>query len=423
MKRTISGMVGKGSINHNERKFLAENVDGTRTKDNVILINDDIKDVYHELFDDALERYNAKQTRKDRKIEDYYGHIRQGKQENLFHEVIFQIGNKDDMAVGTDEGMLAKKMLCEFMENFQKRNPNLKVFSAHIHMDEATPHLHIDFVPFTTESKRGLDTRVSLKKALESRGFKSKAKSDTEWNQWIESEKMEVAKVMKRHGIEWHKKDTHRKHLSVLDFKKEERTKEVEILDEKIQDMTEAVQDYAEQIEQNSDAVGESEKEKKKAELAEKKAVEKKEKAERQLKQIAPYVNNVKAYAIEFCRPPDELLPEATTFETGKNYREKKAMRVVGKIRDVVVSLYSKYIELKRKYEQLQARYESQSDAIQRYRSRVDYLEEKSQDLEYLKNTIGSARAEDMIASAKYTEQQAIAERKMNKKKSRGYEL
>lgn len=423
MKRTISGMVGKGSINHNERKFLAENVDGTRTKDNVILVNEDIKAVYHELFDDALERYNAKQTRKDRKIEDYYEHIRQGKQENLFHEVIFQIGNKDDMAVGTEEGILAKEMLCEFMQNFQKRNPNLKVFSAHIHMDEATPHLHIDFVPFTTESKRGLDTRVSLKKALESRGFKSKAKSDTEWNQWIESEKMEVAKVMERHGIEWEKKDTHREHLSVLDFKKEERTKEVEILDEKIQDMTDAVQDYAEQIEQNCAAVGESEKEKRKAELAEKKAVEKKEKAERQLKQIAPYVNNVKAYAIEFCRPPEELLPEATKFETGKNYREKKAMRVVRKIRDVVVSLYSKFYDLEKKYEQLKSRYASQSDTIQRYRGQVNYLEEKYQDLEYLKNAIGPDRAEDMIARAKYMEQQAIAERKMHKKKSRGYEL
>lgn len=273
--------------------------------------------------------------------------------------MIFQIGNKVDMAVGSDEGMLAKEVLCEFMQDFQKRNLNLKVFSAHIHMDEATPHLHIDFVPFTTESKRGLDTRVSLKKTLESRGFKSKAKSDTEWNQWIESEKMEVAKVMERHGIEWGKKDTHREHLSVLDFKKEERTKEVEILDEKIQNMTEDVQDYAKQIEQNSAAVGTSEEERRKAELAEKKAVERKEKAEKQLKQIVPYVNNVKAYAIEYCRPPDELLLEATTFETGKNYREKKVMRVVGKIRDVLVSLYSKYIELKRKYEQLQTRYSS----------------------------------------------------------------
>lgn len=63
-------------------------------------------------------------------------------------------------------------MLDEYYQGFQERNTNLRVFSAHLHMDEATPHLHIDFVPFTTGSKRGLDTRVSLKQALAAQGFK-----------------------------------------------------------------------------------------------------------------------------------------------------------------------------------------------------------------------------------------------------------
>ncbi len=75
------------------------------------------------------------------------------------------------------------------MHDFEKRNPNLRVFSAHLHMDEATPHLHIDFIPFTTNSKRGLETRVSLKKALEAQGFIGGSRSDTEWNQWVASEK------------------------------------------------------------------------------------------------------------------------------------------------------------------------------------------------------------------------------------------
>ena len=122
------------------------------------------------MFDEALERYNAKQKRKDRVIDDYYEKIRQGKQEKLFHEVIFQIGNKDDMNAKSEEGLLAKKILTEFMDEFQARNPNLYVLSAHLHMDEETPHLHIDFVPYITGSKRGLDTRVSLKICIGCRG-------------------------------------------------------------------------------------------------------------------------------------------------------------------------------------------------------------------------------------------------------------
>ena len=145
LKRTISFMTGKGSVNHNSRKFHAKNTDPQRSHWNVEYCNQDIREVYHELFDGALERYNAKQTRKDRKIEDYYEKIRSGKQEKPFHEIILQIGNKDDMGAKTAEGQMAAKILDEYMKGFQERNPTLRVFSAHLHMDEATPHLHIDF--------------------------------------------------------------------------------------------------------------------------------------------------------------------------------------------------------------------------------------------------------------------------------------
>ena len=189
MKRTISVMIGKGSVKHNNRDFTAENVDAKRTQNNIVYCNENIKSVYHQLFDEALEKYNSKQTRKDRMINDYYEKIRTGKQEKLFHEVILQIGNKEDMYADSENGQLAKAVLDKYMKNFQERNPNLKVFSAHLHMDEATPHLHIDFIPFTTGSKRGLETRVSLKKALEAQGFRGGTKSNTEWNQWVEAEK------------------------------------------------------------------------------------------------------------------------------------------------------------------------------------------------------------------------------------------
>ena len=203
MKRTISEMVGKGSITHNNRDFIAENVDGERTKNNITYCNEKIQDVYHELFDEALQKYNEKQTRSDRVIADYYEKIRTGKQEKPFHEIILQIGDKDTMGAETENGELAKKILDRYMHDFEKRNPNLRVFSAHLHMDEATPHLHIDFIPFTTNSKRGLETRVSLKKALEAQGFIGGSRSDTEWNQWVASEKEVLSQIMLEHGIEW----------------------------------------------------------------------------------------------------------------------------------------------------------------------------------------------------------------------------
>ncbi len=234
MERTISGMVGKGSLSHNNRDFFADNVDPSRSGNNVTYCHESLRKTYDKLFGEALERYNAKQKRADRRIDNYYEHIRNGKQEKLFQEAIFQIGNCKDTAVGTPEGELTKKILNEFMQDFPERNPNLCVFSAHLHMDEATPHLHIDFVPFVTGSSRGLDIRVSMKKALEAQGFKGGTREDTELNQWINSEKEVISQIMERHGIEWENLGTHNEHLSVLEKKKEFRVQEIQELDRKL---------------------------------------------------------------------------------------------------------------------------------------------------------------------------------------------
>ncbi len=192
--------------------------------------------MYHELFDEAQQRYNSKQKCKDRKIDNYYEKIRTSKQEKLYYEIIVQIGNRDDTNAKSVDGIIAKHTLEDYMKDFEKRNPNLRVFGAYLHMDEETPHLHIDFVPFVTGSKRGMDTRVSLKAALDEQGFKGNSRGNTEWKQWVESEKMELEKVMERHGIQWLKKGTHEKHLSVLDFEKRERAKEVKQLEEQIKE-------------------------------------------------------------------------------------------------------------------------------------------------------------------------------------------
>ena len=234
MKRTISVMVGKGSVNHNSRKFHAKNTDLERTPLNISYCNESIREVYHSLFDEALERFNAKQTRSDRRIDDYYEKIRSGKQEKPFHEIILQIGNCDDTGATTEIGAQAREALNEYFSSFAERNPNLRVFSAHLHMDEATPHLHIDFVPFTTGSKRGLDTRVSLKQALAAQGFKGGSRQETEWSQWVQAEKEQLAAVMERYGFEWEHRGTHEKHLSVLDYEKKVRSEEVAQLDSQV---------------------------------------------------------------------------------------------------------------------------------------------------------------------------------------------
>ena len=310
MQRTISAMVGDGSVNHNSRKFKAANVDGERTHLNVDYCNENIKKVYHKLFDEALKKYNDKQTRSDRKIKNYYDKICNSKQEKPFHEIILQIGNKEDMGAESENGQLAKQVLDEYFRGFQERNLQLRVFSAHLHMDEATPHIHIDFVPFTTGSKRGLDTRVSLKQALAAQGFKGGTRSDTEWNQWVQSEKEQLAAVMERYGIEWEHKGTHEKHLSVLDYKKQEREKEVAVLGAKIEQKQVELESLSNRV-LNYD------------------------KAKDELSNLE----------FELDTAPKYQLPEPEKFMSAKAYKVKMAEPVVRKLKELVKTVLARCFE------------------------------------------------------------------------------
>ena len=383
MERTISGMMGKGSVNHNTRAFSAKNVDKERSKDNIEFCNRNIKEVYHELFDKALERYNAKQKRSDRKIDNYYEKIRQGKQEKLFHEVIFQIGNKDDMNAKSEEGELAKQILTKFMQEFQKRNPNLFVFSAHLHMDEETPHIHIDFVPFICNSKRGLDTRVSLKGALGEMGFKGGTRGATEWNRWIESEKKELAVVMERYGIEWQQKGTHNKHLSVLNYEKQEREKEVAELTEEKQQLEAGMKQLVQKQEE--------------LETDNEKLLLEQKKLEKELKKMASskvlLERNVRAYE------EDEKwqLLEAGTFMSAKSYRDNRAAPIVSELKKLIKGLTIQSINAIEKEKQLRAKVDKLTKDVTLYKGRLSYyyqkvseLEKKAEDLEYVKKCVGN---------------------------------
>ena len=369
MKRTISAMRGPGSLKHNRRAFTAENVDAERTRYNVVYKDEPIKQVYHELFDDALERYNSKQKRKDRCISDYYEHLRTGKQEKVFHELIVQIDDKDNTGVTTEDGQWAATILDEYMQDFEKRNPTLRVFGAFLHMDEATPHLHIDFIPYVSGWKgKGMDTKVSLKQALKALGFAGGTKKESELNQWINAEKEQLAAVMERHGIEWEKKDTHEEHLSVLDFKKKERAKEVAELDAVKQ---EKQTELAQIQQQTQEAKRECQKQTK------------------ELNEIAPILQGLESLSAQYSQRPEEWVPEAGTFETAKSYRDKKAIPLINKLVKILYSLHHKYWKVKNECAKFMERYADEREANQNLRQRIEMLQEENTRLKAVEHNFG----------------------------------
>lgn len=176
MERTISVTIGQGCLKHNNRVFIAENVDVARLDRNVIFLERDIRAVYHELFDDAVEEYNARQKRKDRKIQNYYEKIKSGRQERLFTEAIVQIGNMKDSNCAMEEADLVKGILTEYMQDFEERNPSLKVFNAVLHMDER----HHTFILTLFHFPKGINVECQrgylLKGAMKALGYRYRTK-------------------------------------------------------------------------------------------------------------------------------------------------------------------------------------------------------------------------------------------------------
>lgn len=230
-KFSISFTLGKAAsqhganIKHNNRKFTAANVDEKRIADNIIFKQQDVRDAYHQLFDQALQEYNAKQARRDRVISDYYLHMAESKREEAFYEIVVQFGDCETAPCGSERGEQAKQMLQSYMRDFQRRNANLFVFNAVLHMDEASPHLHIDFIPFYTKGrKNGLSKGVSMKAALIEQGFRPRSPKENQLVMWEFSERAEMERVLRVHGCERDDKDVHRKHLSVDEFKLQKET-------------------------------------------------------------------------------------------------------------------------------------------------------------------------------------------------------
>lgn len=208
-EHTLSITIGSGDIRHNNRLFKPSNVDHSRTPDNITLVKENIQDAYHRLFDDSVTKYNESQKRNDRKIKNYFDKIYRSKKEKPFYEFIVQVGNQNDQP----DQKKCKKILEEFNQMLQKDYPNMKIFNSVIHVDESTPHLHLDFIPIGEGYKKGLEKRVSMQKALQNLGFSNYADFRNELMQKFEE-------IAKKHEIE-RKRDVAigERHLTIQDYR------------------------------------------------------------------------------------------------------------------------------------------------------------------------------------------------------------
>ena len=217
---SISFRVDSGIIDHNNRSIIAKNVDASRISDNITYKQVELKKFYQQVFGAALAEYNAAQKRADKRIPDYYEHIKKSNKEKLFYEIIVEFGDLLSCGKSSGNWETAKQMLDDYMKDFEKRNPNLKVFNAVMHLDEATPHLHIDFVPVAHKTVRGLPLKNSMSGALREQGFSSSNRFQNEWVSWEEREQQKMTRILLAHGFSRDVKNDKHAYLPVDDYKK-----------------------------------------------------------------------------------------------------------------------------------------------------------------------------------------------------------
>ncbi len=292
------------------------------------------------------------------------------------------------MAVGTDEGDLAVKVLNGYVKDFQKRNPTLRVFSCYLHQDEATPHLHIDFIPYVTGWKgKGMDTRVSLKQALKSLGFQGGNKHDTELNQWINHEKEVLAEIAKQYGIEWEQKGTHEEHLDVYNFKKKERKKEVQKLEQEKESLTVENEELTAQIAESRVDIQALKDDKEQAIKAKQEAEQKAGNAEKELKsleerreQLQPIMDNVSKEIKEY-GTVKTLLPEAGTLERAVTYRDKKIKPLFIQLKNKVAAMVAQVKKLTKEVENWKGKYQKLKQKYNAIQSELNDMRKNNQEL------------------------------------------
>lgn len=225
----VSFSQNKGNLSHNERKFYTNNIDIDRSKDNLQFYSLSVEEAYKEYFGNAIDEYNRTQKRKDRlkSVDKYLFELRENEHkkgaEKPFYEIVVQIGDKNTCNIlnNKEQAENAKNVLIEYVKGWQDRNPNLMVFNATIHMDETTPHLHLDYIPVATGYKQGLKVRNSLSKALECQGLgKGVGRNDNASIRWQKQEREVIKDLAINHGFEIEEKGVDRPHLSVSEYKR-----------------------------------------------------------------------------------------------------------------------------------------------------------------------------------------------------------
>ena len=383
---------------HNDRSFNLENaehVDADRSKWNVYwdylqgynladengvrperqYLFDEVEYLYyHKQFGDSIDAQNERHE-KSRHAE-RIRNVRQIMEDSRTcpEETIYQLGTKD----GYEDPAVFVKVAAELFEVIQEKyGSHMQILDWALHMDEATPHLHIDFVPFTTGSKRGLDTRVSLKQALAKHGFKGGSRGDTEWSQWVQSEKEQLSAVMERHGIEWEHKGTHEKHLSVLDYKKQEREKEVVQLEGQILEKKEEFQILSDRVENYDKGI-----------------------------------ENLKTLEQVLDTSPEYQLPEPQGLMSAKTYKNKLAEPLVQKLKSLVKTAlircfeaYDSYYRLNITNSNLHRENERLTKTNEKLAGENENLRAENKNYKLLKKAFGSKQMDSLLEQAKAVQQ------------------
>ena len=280
---SISMPQGRGNRQHNLRNYgegkMPSNVNASRTEQNIVWKDETTAHAYHRIFDDAVSEYNAKQKRKDRQIKDYRTHILNSKNgEKEFYEDVLQWGKQEDFIEHPEWREIAKECLLEYIEGFEERNPGLELIGAYIHMDEASPHMHFDYIPVATGYKTGVQKRNSLDRAMrnliavrtgseysprpDEKDASGKC-TDNATKQWKEMERAHFKKICIRRGlvVDGEVKTPERDSLSVLEYKAEMRKQEIQKLETQEKELRGTLRNLQSLIKQAEEKLEEAKKE------------------------------------------------------------------------------------------------------------------------------------------------------------------
>jgi len=251
MSVSLKKATNKTNIKHNNRdlsdreKERNTHIDDARSDENQYLVQENLRELYKREFGEALENYNAKQKRNDRKINDYYKHIEKSKKTSLQQEMIIQVGDRDDFS-NRDEFASANEILEEWFNEFRERNPNLKVYNAVIHNDEASPHMHLNFVPVASDYKRGLEKQVSFDRAIKQQD--ATLDKTRPFDDWREKEVQVLEQVLQERGIERKRVGTN-EYKDVNDYKeKKNLEREIQRLEKSLSAKKNELLAYSEQV-------------------------------------------------------------------------------------------------------------------------------------------------------------------------------